>query len=48
MMKRTFALAFACALALTACDSGPAYQPNLNNPPKEDNECPRADGQPCR
>lgn len=48
MKKRIFALAGVCLLALAACDPGPSYQPDPSTPTKEDNECPRADGQPCR
>lgn len=46
MLKRTFALAFACALVLTACNN--PTPPNGTGPGPIDEECPRADGQPCR
>jgi hypothetical protein len=50
MLKRTFALAFACALALTACDDGPGYQPDPSSPPGPVDECgpgPQPNGEPC-
>ncbi len=48
MKKCIYALAAACALSLTACDdSGPA-QPDPAAPVVIDEECPRADGEPCR
>lgn len=42
-----FLPAAAAALVLAACDQQPANPPQPG-PVKEDNECPRADGEPCR
>jgi hypothetical protein len=47
MKKRIFALAGLCLLALSACDKQPHPQPTPG-PVVVDDECPRADGQPCR
>lgn len=48
MKMRNLALAIAGALGLAACDSNPAQQPDPNAPVVVDEECPRADGEPCR
>ncbi len=48
MKKRIFALAGLCLLTLAACDADPAPQPDPSAPVVVDEECPRADGQPCR
>ena len=48
MKMRNFALAFACAMTLAACDAEPARQPDPAAPVVIDDECRRADGQPCR
>lgn len=47
MKKRIFALAGACLLTLAACGGGAAL-PHPGGPGPIDEECPRADGQPCR
>lgn len=47
MKTRTFALAFACALAMAACAKD-TQLPQPNGPVVIDDECPRADGEPCR
>lgn len=46
MKKCIYALAGACLLALAACSNPPP--PNGTGPGPIDEECPRADGQPCR
>ena len=43
-----FALAAACALGLAACDDSRPTPPDDNAPVIVDEECPRADGEPCR
>lgn len=48
MKMRNFALAIACAMGLAACDTDPAPQPDPSGPVIVDEECPRADGQPCK
>lgn len=48
MKKRIFVLAGACLLPLAACDDSPPPQPDPNAPVIVDDECPRADGEPCR
>lgn len=49
MKKRAYALAFACALALSACVSDPiGGQTGPGHVDPDAAECPRADGEPCR
>ena len=53
-MKRTIILATAALIGLAACDrddhdDGPVYNTHDNVVETNDaDECPRADGQPCR
>ncbi|MFZ5725560.1 MAG: hypothetical protein ACOY4C_04020 [Pseudomonadota bacterium] len=50
-MKKVFltlAAVPALALSLAACDDSPPPQPDPNAPVIVDDECPRADGEPCR
>lgn len=47
MKKRAFALAGACLLGLAAC-AHDGLPPQPSGPVVIDDECPRADGDPCR
>ena len=49
MKMMTLALLAAAGLLVAACDSD-APAPGAGNPAPEhvDNECPRADGEPCK
>jgi len=47
MKKHIFALAGACLLTLAGCDDN-SPPPDPNAPVIVDDECPRADGEPCR
>ena len=51
-MKRIIILATALTIGLAACDDddhdGPVYQTNNMVVSNHTEECPRADGQPCR
>ena len=48
MKKRIFALAGACLLTLAACDDNSPPPTDPDAPVIVDDECPRADGEPCR
>jgi len=49
--KYAFCMVAAMSLAVAACDSDPAPAPAPSPEPVEvivDEECPRADGEPCK